>query len=79
MARSSNNGSTDTTSVAQGRFTVQLPSDIRDDVILIGKSVSDAVKASTGVGVDFSMAQVVTAVVKARAGEIRSAALGVEV
>lgn len=71
MAEKGKQGSTDVTSTAQARFTVQLPSEVRDDLELISQTVSEAVRATTGVGVELSMAQTVTALIKARAGEIR--------
>lgn len=72
MARSASKSETDTSSVAQSRFTIQLPAEVRPDLDRISKAVSDAVAATTGVGVDLSMAQTVTALIKARAAELRA-------
>lgn len=73
MAKQSSNGAADTTSAAQGRFTVQLPSSVRGELEAIGVAVSAAVEAQTGVGVDLSLAQIVTALIKARHAELAAA------
>lgn len=57
-------GQTDSTSDAQARFVVSLPKDLRDIIVEMGKRVSAKVEAETGVGIDMTPAQVVTAVVK---------------
>ena len=73
MAKQSSNGATDTASAAQARFTVQLPSSVRGELEAIGVAVSAAVEAQTGVGVDLSLAQIVTALIKARHAELKAA------
>lgn len=72
MAESKQAGRTDTTGNAQGRFTVQLPAELRGDLAVIVKAISDAVHEATGVPMEVSGAQAVVSAVKARAAEIRA-------
>lgn len=74
MTEKGKQGSTDTTSVAAGRFTVQLSAEVRPALEAIGGAISAAVQSQTGVGVELSMAQVVTALIKARATELAAEA-----
>ena len=60
--------STDTTSNAQGRFTVQLPADLRPLIDALGKDATAKVSAETGIDIELSMAQVVTGIIKAQHG-----------
>ena len=77
MARSASSSATDTTSVAQARFTVQLPAEVRPMIERITEAQSEAIVRAGGLPMDMSMAQVVTALIKARdyelAGRLASA------
>lgn len=57
-------GATDTTSVAQGRFTVAIPAEVATQIDQVGHNLAEAVRKQTGVGVELSRAQIVTALVK---------------
>lgn len=61
---------TDTTSVAQGRFTVQLAADLRPLIDDIGRKATEAVSEATGVEVELSGAQIVASVIKGRHAEL---------
>lgn len=59
-------GSTDTSGNAQGRFTVQLPSELRSMLDTLGKHATASVKEQLGIDVELSNAQVVTGIIKAQ-------------
>lgn len=61
---------TDTSGVAQGRFTVQLAADLRPLIEDIGRKATEAVRESTGVDVELSGAQIVASVIKGRHAEL---------
>lgn len=54
---------TDNTSVAQGRFTVQLPAELGKTLDRIGATMSDAVFQVAGVRVEMSRPQVIASLV----------------
>lgn len=58
-------GSTDTSSAAQGRFTVQLPSELAPVLDELGKRMSREVEKHAGFAPDFSRAQVVQSLANA--------------
>lgn len=74
MASQKGAGATDTTGNAQGRFTVQLPAELRGDLAVIVRAISDAVRDATGVPMEVSGAQAVVSAVRARAAELRAQA-----
>jgi hypothetical protein len=55
---------TDTTTEAQGRFTVALPKEFGPLVDAVGKRIGEAVHAETGVTVDLSRAQIVQSLIR---------------
>lgn len=59
-------GSTDASGTAQGRFTVQLPSELRPMIDTLGKHATASVKEQLGIDVELSNAQVVTGIIKAQ-------------
>lgn len=59
-------GSTDTSSNAQGRFTVQLPADVRPLIDALGKEAVRGVKEQMGIDIELSNAQVVTGIIRAQ-------------
>lgn len=59
-------GSTDTTGNAQGRFTVQLPAELRSKLDALGKEAVRGVKESMGIDIELSNAQVVAGIINAQ-------------
>lgn len=59
-----NMAKTDTTSDAQGRFTVALPKEVGPLVDRVGERIAKAVAKETGVTIELSRAQVVQSLVK---------------
>ena len=57
---------TDTTTTAQGRFTVQLPADVRPKLDALGKEAARGVSESMGIVIELSNAQVVTGIINAQ-------------
>lgn len=68
--------SKDTTSDAQARFTVSLPSSMRAPLERRAKAISAAVREQTGVGIDVTPAQVVQSLIKQADEAEKSAAEG---
>lgn len=66
MPQAKAKAATDTTSTAQGRFTVQLPADVRPMLDALGREAISGVKAAMGIDIELSMAQVVTGIIKAQ-------------
>lgn len=66
MADKATKTATDTTSDAQGRFTVQLSAALRPLIADLGKEATRSVKESMGIDIDLSMAQVVTGIITAQ-------------
>lgn len=58
--------STDATSNTTGRFTVQLPSELRGKIDALGKEATRGVREAMGIDVELSMAQVVAGVITAQ-------------
>lgn len=66
MAKAAQASSTDSTGVAQGRFTVQLPAELKPMIAALSADATREVKANLGFDVELSMAQVVGGIVKAQ-------------
>ena len=69
--------STDVTGNAQGRFTVQLSSDLRPLIEDLGRKATEQVKSQLGIDVELSNAQVVTGIIKAQHEVVFKPAVGV--
>lgn len=63
MADQAKKGATDTTSVAQTRFTVALPKDVGAQIDALSAKMAAQMQSQFGVGVELSRAQVVTSLV----------------
>jgi hypothetical protein len=66
MPQAKQSGSTDSSGNAQGRFTVQLPAELRPMIDALGRDATAKVSADTGIDIELSMAQVVTGIIKAQ-------------
>ena len=64
MPQSTRSGATDTSGSAQGRFTVQLPAELRPALERHQRRISEAVEKETGIGIEVSLAQVVQTLIK---------------
>lgn len=65
---------TDTTSAAQGRFTVAIPKELGEIIDKIGKDITAAVAKATGVEFELTRAQVVQSLIKSAADRAASTA-----
>lgn len=74
MAKSSESAASADGGKAVARFTVQLPDELRAELDQIKSAMSEAVRSTTGLPFEASNAQVVSALIKARAGELRAVA-----